>query len=265
MLRLGLVQMRCEKADITGNLSIMEGYIAEARLRHTDLVAFPEMCVTGYADPLRQPEVCLDAEGPEVARLLTMTQGFDGTILAGIIEASVRDKPFITQLVIRNGKMIGRYRKRTIAGDEADRFSPGHEPLVFVHDGITCGVSICADIDNRSVFADCAKLGATIVLECAAPGLYGEQATRNWQSGFEWWKGECLNKMAHHAATNNLWIGVSTQAGRTVDEDFPGGGYLFSATGENLYCASDYGEGVAWLEVDMDEHKVRCQNPASAR
>jgi hypothetical protein len=52
---------------------------------------------------------------------------------------------------------------------------------------------ICADIGNEQIFAECARQGAQIVFELAAPGLYGEQATRNWQSGFAWWEGECQN------------------------------------------------------------------------
>jgi hypothetical protein len=64
-----------------------------------------------------------------------------------------------------------------------------------------------------------------VVFEVAAPGLYGEQATRDWRSGYEWWRGECHEYLSAYARDYGLWIAVATQAGRTVDEDFPGGEY----------------------------------------
>ena len=257
ILRLALVQMRCEKADIDGNLSVMQGYLAEARERRIDIVVFPEMNVTGYVRPMSHPEVCLDLEDREVRRLLEMTANFDGTVLAGIIEHNPDGKPFVTQLAIRNGDLVGFYRKRHIVDEEEDWFSAGTDPIVFDHESFRIGVAICADIDNAEVFGDVATLGARIVMECAAPGLYGEQANRNWQSGFDWWRNNCAEKLGRYAAAHGIWIAVATQAGRTRDEDFPGGGYVFSPTGDLLYRSPDWSEGAAYLEIDLSKGLLR--------
>ena len=40
-----------------------------------------------------------------------------------------------------------------------------------------------------------------------------------------------MTKLGRYARDDGVHIAVATQAGRTVDEDFPGGGYLFAPDG----------------------------------
>jgi predicted amidohydrolase len=127
---------------------------------------------------------------------------------------------------------------------------------VFQSGGVTFGIAICADIENEQVFAECGRQGAHIVFELAAPGLYGEQATRNWQSGYAWWEGMCQNHLSRYARDYGLWIGVATQAGRTIDEDFPGGGYVFAPTGERIYTTADWLPGAVYVALDFETHQV---------
>ncbi len=47
-----------------------------------------------------------------------------------------------------------------------------------------------------------------------------------------------------------------TQAGRTVDEDFPGGGYVFSPTGERVYATPDDQPGAVYLELNFETRQV---------
>ena len=76
-------------------------------------------------------------------------------------------------------------------------------------------------------------------------------ATRSWQSGYAWWEGECRKLLGGYAREHSCWIGVATQAGRTVDEDFPGGGFLFNPAGERVYTTEDWSPGTAYLEIDF--------------
>lgn len=123
-----------------------------------------------------------------------------------------------------------------------------HAPI-FDHQQTPFGLAICADIGSPQVFADSARQGAKIIFECAAPGLYGEQATRNWQSGFAWWRGACHANLGQYARDNGIYIAVATQAGRTVDEDFPGGGYLFAPDGACIAATADWAEGVLYATI----------------
>jgi predicted amidohydrolase len=250
-IRVGLVQMRCEKGAIIENREQMAAYIAEAARRDIDILGFPEMSLTGYADPIRSPETALRLDGPEVADLLITTRGYSGTVLVGLIEANPAGKPFITQIVARRGALIGYYRKITIENEEVDWFSPGQDVPVFQHGSRTFGIAICADIGNRDVFARCRAQGAEILLELAAPGLYGEQSTRDWQASYAWWEGECQNYLSAYAREFNVWILVATQAGRTIDEDFPGGAFVFAPGGARIFATRDGSPGPVFLEIDL--------------
>ncbi len=257
MTRIGLIQMQCEKGALQQNLDTIAHYLEEATAHDVDFIGFPEMSLTGYADPAQYPEAVISLNGPEVDRLLQLTRRYSATVLAGLIEANPAGKPFITHAVIQRGALLGHYRKVTIKDEEADWFSAGQTVPVFQSQGVTFGISICADIGNEEVFTACARQGAQIVFELAAPGLYGEQATRNWQSGYAWWEGECQKYLSRYSREHGLWIGVATQAGRTVDEDFPGGGYLFSPAGERVYATTDYGPGAVYLDLDFQTRQVR--------
>ncbi|NKB69697.1 MAG: carbon-nitrogen hydrolase family protein [Candidatus Latescibacteria bacterium] len=256
MPRIALVQMRCEKAAIEQNLASIGRYLDEAAERWVDIVGLPEMSLTGYADPTRYPDAIIRLDGPEVARFVARTRGNPATVLVGLIEENPGAKPFITQLAARDGQVLGHYRKRTIENEEADWFSPGTPGPVFEQDGLTFGLSICADIGNEAVFADCAGKGARLVFELAAPGLYGEQASRNWATGYQWWEGECQKYLSRYARQYGIWIGVATQAGRTIDEDFPGGAFVFAPDGERVFATPDWREGAVYLDIDLESGRV---------
>lgn len=255
-LRIALVQMRCEKAAIMENLAAIAEILTEAEKRQIEIVGFPEMSLTGYADPTRYPEAVITLDGPEVAALLEVSRRFSGTALVGLIEQNPAGKPFITHVVVRQGRLVGVYRKVTIKDEEVLWFSPGEEVPVFVHEGLTFGVAICADIDNQEVFARGQAQGARVVFELAAPGLYGDQETRNWQRGYAWWEGDCRTALGAYAKELGVWIFVATQAGRTVDEDFPGGGFVFNPAGERVFATENWEEGVEFLAVDFVSGQV---------
>ena len=244
-----LVQMRCEKGALGDNLAATRDLYLAATRRGADIVLFPEMSLTGYVVPERHPEAILTLEGPEVEALVALTRDREAALVAGIIEArdgaaSPADKPYITQIVVAHGALLGSYRKVSIEDEELAWFWPGRDYPLFMHHGLTFGVAICADVGHREVFAAYARQGAQAVLVAAAPGLYGDQATRNWRSGHAWWRGECIKGPGSYAAEFGLPIAIATQAGRTRDEDFPGGGYLFGPDGRLLAETPDWRESV---------------------
>lgn len=250
-MKIALVQMRSEKADIQGNLAHMEHCLNACVEEKADIVCFPEMNITGYADPHKYPQVIISREDPAVLQAAAMSKRFGATLVAGFIEQNPRGKPYITQLAARKGHILGFYRKITIEGEEADWFSPGKDLYAFDQDGVRIGITVCADIHDPKLFKGLKSMGASIVLECAAPGLYGSQASRNWLSGYNWWRGECFQKLGTYAAENGFYVLISIQAGRTVDEDFPGGGYAFDPSGQCILESDGWEEGILFAEIPI--------------
>ena len=249
-MQIGLVQMRCPKGEIEANLRAIAAHIEEAVRRGVEILCFPEMSITGYIDPARWPEAVLPLDGPWVAQFISLTAGREITVLAGLVEVNPAGKPFITQIAAQSGSLVGVYRKTTIPEDEAPWFAPGGPVTVHHHGALNYGMSICADIDNPDVFADAARQGAGIVFEAAAPGLYGSQESRDWQVGFDWWREECHTKLGRYAREYGIHIAVATQAGRTVDEDFPGGGYVFAPDGSCIAATDDWSAGALYAPID---------------
>ena len=59
-------------------------------------------------------------------------------------------------------------------------------------------------------------------LFCAAPGLHGRRSDlQGWRDGHAWWESVGLADARRHASRTGAWIALVTQAGSTVDEDFP--------------------------------------------
>lgn len=247
--KIALVQMNSEKAAIDRNLGLMRQYIAESREKGADFICFPEMNITGYIDPAKHPDAVISLDHPAVREVVELSGLYSICVIAGFVESNAEGKPYITQFAAHNGNLLGFYRKKTIKDEEAAWFSPGARQPIFTVSGLKFGLSVCADIDDPEIFAEYAQKGAAIVFESAAPGLYGEQATRNWSSGFNWWRNNCMEKLAKYAAEGSIFIAVATQAGRTIDEDFPGGGYLFDPQGVCVAETGNWNEGILYVDV----------------
>lgn len=250
-IELGLVQMHCPKGEAQTNLTTTQKYIKEAASKNVDFICFPEMSITGYINSNNFPEALLSLDSSEITRFIKMTENNNVTAIAGIAEKNPNGQPFITQIIAHRGALLGYYRKINIVKDEKGLFSSGSKISIFNHPLLKFGVSVCADIDKREIFEEYTKQGAKIIFESAAPGLYGAQATRNWQSGFNWWKNECWTKLGTYARTYKIYIAVATQAGRTIDEDFPGGGYVFNPSGETIYSTPDWKDGILYADIDV--------------
>ncbi len=256
-LRIALVQMFSEKGDIEKNLAETARHIEEADKRGVDIIGFPEASITGFHEPARFPHAVLRQDSPEVTQFVKMTEGRNLTALAGIIEENPDGVPFTTHIVARKGNLTGYYRKMSPPVGEGEWYAPGKENKVFCHGDTKYGIAICADIKLRQNFKECSQMEAKIMFELAAPGLYGDRDTRDWKAGYEWWEDVCLRMLSDYAMENNLWIAVASQAGRTSDEDFPGGGFLFSPKGERVYATKDWQPGVAYLEIDFDSGTIK--------
>jgi predicted amidohydrolase len=248
-MKIRLVQMNCPKGAVEENLTRIKNYIVKAVTNNVDIICFPEASITGYIDPEKFPGAILSSDDKRIQGFIEFTKQYPITAIIGLVEKNKSNLPSIAQLVISEGGLLGTYRKSLLAPEEKPKFTPGNEKPVFDNKGIKFGIAICKDIDNELLFKEYASQGVSLVFEAAAPGLYGSQENRDWEKGFLWWKKECKEKLGKYARENNLHIAVSTQAGRTVDEDFPGGGYVFNPQGECVSASKNEKEDVLDYEI----------------
>ena len=132
------------------------------------------------------------------------------------------DDLYISQLHLQGGAVAGVQRKRRL-GEGEDGFAVGTSTARCSCAGVPFGLVICAESHVDFTWEASASAGEQLVLLCSAPGL-DERCTdeATWHTGFDWWGTAGLADAQRQAQRLGVWVAMATQAGSTVDEDFPG-------------------------------------------
>jgi len=249
-VRVLLASIMCEKGDLEGNLARHREVLAEARRADCDLVVFPEFSLTGSVNPLDHPDRAVPIDHEIVTRFLEAVAQERLGALFGLAERS-NGQFFITQAYTFGGQMAGVQRKRHLAEDEAG-FSLGSETAIFEWGAARFGSIICAEGGVDFTWDASAAAGAQILFFCSAPGLHGRRGDHDaWRAGFDWWEGCGLSDARHHARRLGIWVAMATQAGSTIDEDFPGIAALVAPTGDVVDRLSDWRPGTLVVDVPI--------------
>ena len=149
-LRIALAQINPTVGDLQGNLAKIADYYDQAEAAGCDIVAFPELAITGYPpeDLVLKPGFVNDNK-EVLASLAARTRRCVAVI--GFVDSD-RDV-YNAAAVCSDGEVKGTYRKRLLPNyavfDEARYFTPGHESdalELYVVGGVKVGISICEDI-----------------------------------------------------------------------------------------------------------------------
>jgi predicted amidohydrolase len=250
-VRLLLASIVCAKGDPEGNLRRHVEVLDEARRAGCELAVFPEFSLTGSVEPDRHPERAVPLDHPVVRRLTEATGEVGVAALFGLAEAR-GDRFAITQAYAAGGRLVGVQRKRHL-GDDERGFAVATDTAVFDHGPARLGVVICAEAGVDHTWDASAAAGATVLLLCSAPGLYGRRVDEaGWRRGFTWWEGCGLGDARRHAERLGRWVAMATQAGSTVDEDFPGIAALVAPTGEVVARLPDWRPGTLVVDIPTD-------------
>ncbi len=222
-MRLLLTSVNCPKGQLATNHAGHLELLVAGSGSGCDLVLLPEMSLTGY-----RPSAAISLDHPAVTDLVAATDGATA-LCFGLVEAGPDDGlPYITQVVAAAGKLVAVHRKAHLGEGEDGDFQPGEPAGDFTVAGMRCSLAVCAEIGTPSPY----RPEAELVLGPAAPGLYGPRRTTDaeWQRGLDWWHGSVIDDARRFLAPDQR-LAVSTQAGATEDEDFPGWAGLLGAGG----------------------------------
>ncbi|MEP6997767.1 MAG: NAD+ synthase [Betaproteobacteria bacterium] len=148
-MRIAIAQLNQMVGDLPGNAARILEAVDAGRRGGADLVVTPELSLCGYPpeDLLLRPAF-LEACANELERLVARIAG--PTVLVGFPELGSGGARHNAVAVIRDGRIIGVYRKQTLPNytvfDEQRYFIRGTEPCVFDVGGLSVGVVICEDI-----------------------------------------------------------------------------------------------------------------------
>jgi len=250
-VRLMLASIRCEKGDSEANLASHIDVLQKASREGCQLAVFPEMSLSGSVDPRTDPGALLRIDSGAVRSLVESTQRHSVGAVFGIAEQAGTDVSHITQIYATAGRLIGVQRKRQL-GDGEEAFTAGTGSVVFDYGSLRFGIAICAEGGIDYPFDEPTSAGASIVLFCAAPGLHGRRTDlQGWRDGHSWWESVGLADARRHACRTGAWIALVTQAGSTVDEDFPGLAALVSPDGGVVARLPDWNPGLLTVDVPL--------------
>lgn len=164
ILRIAMAQMNPTVGDVTGNVNRILGWLREAQKVKADLVAFPELIITGYPpeDLLLKSQFVADNlraldEITQACRGLVAVVGYVGqgdqseahSSRRSIVSAGQRTL-YNAAALIANCRLVGSYQKSHLPNygvfDESRYFHPGQRLPLLIVNGTTVGVTICEDI-----------------------------------------------------------------------------------------------------------------------
>ncbi len=190
-LRLALAQLNTTVGDFEGNARLVLAAAREARAAGAQLVAAPELTLTGYPpeDLLLRPAFVQEAERA-LLRLAADARGLP-PLVVGTPDAG--DPPrrgpgggalYNAAALLHGGRVVGRYRKQRLPNygvfDERRYFVPGEETPLFVVGGAQVGLTVCEDIwyEGGPAGALCAAGAQLIVNINASPFWAGKTEER---------------------------------------------------------------------------------------
>jgi NAD+ synthase (glutamine-hydrolysing) len=259
VVRTALAQLNPTVGDLDGNLAkLIEAY-DRADADGCDIVAFPELSITGYPpeDLVLKPRF-VDDNRAALERFAAHTRGCAAVV--GFVDAD-RDI-YNAAAVCVNGTVVGTYRKRLLPNyavfDEARTFTPGtdNDPLeLYEIAGVKVGVSVCEDIwSPLGPLATQAAGGAELSINING-------------SPYHWEKDAGRERMvATRAQDAHTPIVYVNQVGGQDELIFDGGSFVVDAEGRLLARAPQFVEHLMIVDVPIPAvYRHRLLDPRGKR
>jgi len=240
-LKVAAVCMNAEPGRVEKNLDRIRSLALEASKEGADIVCFPELSVTGYT--LKNAgHVYEDLDSDAVIdRLLVIAKDTQILLLAGLIETSSQEPPFITQIVAGPDGLIGRYRKSHLSSNEKDIYRPGEEIAVYPYRDTLLGIQLCYEAHFPEISTVMALKGADIIfIPHASPRGDAEGKLQSW-----------LRHLTARAFDNGVFVVACNQVGNT-DEGFffPGAAVVVGPDGQVLAEYTGGEEKILYMKLD---------------
>ena len=168
-VRVATVQFQHEPGDKSYNLGRVRDFVTEAAGSGVEIIAFPEMCITGYWHVRKLTREGVDAlaegvpDGASTQELLRLSREHSITIGAGLIERGDDGKFYNAYVVAMPDGRWARHRK--LHAFEGPYMSDGDTYTVFdTPHGCRVGVLICYDNNIIENGRATVLLGAEILL-----------------------------------------------------------------------------------------------------
>ncbi len=241
VIRLALAQINVTVGDLAGNEQKIRDSIQKARKFQADLIAFPELAITGYPpeDLLLRPQFVQDNINC-LQRIIPETR--DITAIVGFSNLE-KNKLFNAAAIISDGKFINVYHKVHLPNysvfDEERYFEAGDRPLILELNEIKIGISICEDIwiENSVIETQALSTGAEIILNISSSPYHSGKVE------------ERENLLKNNALNNRAIICYVNLIGGQDELVFDGNSLVVNEQGEILIRGKQFEEDLILFDL----------------
>lgn len=147
-LKITLGQFEPILGDKQKNLATMKEILKQAVRQKSDLVLFPELCLTGYFIQNLQEDVAESIEGPSIRYVRELCEKLSIYTVFSWPERGEDGNIYNSACLISNqGEVVGNYRKIHLYDREKEIFTPGNDFYVFETELGRIGIIVCFDLD----------------------------------------------------------------------------------------------------------------------
>jgi predicted amidohydrolase len=252
-LRIALAQIAPRLGQFDENLATHHALIEEARAKGAGLVVFPELGLTGYLLQDLASEVAIRLDDPRLAALASATR--DLSAVVSFVEESADHRLFIAAALIEDGAVRHVHRKlflptyglfderRFFAAGDVLRATPSRL-------GVGVGIGICEDFWHLPVPELLALDGAQLLVnvssspgrDLAATNEVGLGTATSWRT-----------LMRTYAQLTTSFVVFCNRVGVDESISFWGGSEVLAPSGESLFRAPLYDEGLFMVDVALAE------------
>lgn len=240
-IRIALAQINPTVGDLEGNVSKIIGYLQRAEELRADIIAFPELAVTGYP-----PEDLLLKSQFVDDNLLALKkiQGHVSEITAVVGFVDRAKKLYNAAALMHDGKIIDVYHKVLLPNygvfDEYRYFHAGARYPIYRIGGAWIGVNICEDIwypGGPARFQS--RAGATVIININA-------------SPYHIGKGKMREKMlSTRASENTVVLAYLNTVGGQDELVFDGHSLILNEEGQVMVRGRQFGEDLIVTDVPL--------------
>ena len=247
-IRVAVAQLNTAVGDISGNAALISDAIARARDLECDLVAVPELAVTGYPpEDLLLSDEFVSANSAAVKQLVSDTQGIVAAI--GFVDCVAATDGgelvlYNAAAIAADGEFVAVHRKHHLPNygvfDERRYFTPGDTSDIVDIRGVPVGFSICEDIWVQPGPADAqCEAGARLLVSLnASPYEVGKLTDRY----------DLLRKVTRANSAAGVYV---NQIGGQDELVFDGASFVIAPDGTLHAVAPQWQEGVYAFDVPL--------------
>lgn len=241
-LRVALAQINPVVGDLEGNRDKIIEYMKGAMEYMPDIIAFPELAITGYPpeDLLLKPQFIRD--NIEILREIK-EEVWGTTVVVGFVDK--KDDIFNAAAIIHNKRIVDIYHKMYLPNygvfDEFRYFQAGTRSPVYEIGDVTVGINICEDLWYPEGPAHIQPLsGAEVLINInASPYNIGKAAFRE--------------RMLSTRASDNAVIVVYLNTVGGQDElVFDGQSLIINEQGETICRGKQFEEDLIIVDLNLD-------------